>query len=51
MVLLGALFQTGTLPIPSQRVKEAIVKTTRKAFLESNLTAFDLGFSAASSID
>lgn len=51
MVLLGALFQTGTLPIPSQRVKEAIVKITRKAFLESNLTAFDLGFSAASSID
>jgi indolepyruvate ferredoxin oxidoreductase beta subunit len=51
MVLLGALFQTGTLPISSQRVKEAIVKITRKAFLESNLTAFDLGFSAASSID
>ena len=51
MVLLGALFQTGTLPIPSQRVKEAIVKITRKAFLESNLKAFDLGFSTASSID
>jgi indolepyruvate ferredoxin oxidoreductase beta subunit len=50
MVLLGALFQTGTVPIPSQRVKEAIVKITRKTFLESNLTAFDLGFSAASSI-
>ena len=51
MVLLGALFQTGAVPIPSQRVKEAIVKITRKAFLESNLTAFDLGFFAASSID
>ncbi len=51
MVLLGALFQTGTLPIPSQCVKEAIVKITRKAFHESNLTAFDLGFSTASSID
>ena len=51
MVLLGALFQTGTLPIPSQRVKEAIVKITRKTFLESNLKAFDLGFSAASSIN
>ena len=51
MVLLGALFQTGAVPIPSQRVKEAIEKITRKAFLESNLTAFDLGFSAASSIN
>ena len=50
MVLLGALFQTNAIPIPSQRVKEAIAKVTRKAFLESNLKAFDLGFTAASSI-
>ncbi|RLB82896.1 MAG: pyruvate ferredoxin oxidoreductase, partial [Deltaproteobacteria bacterium] len=28
-------------------VKEAIIKRTRKAFVDSNLKAFDLGFSAA----
>jgi len=30
-----------------ENVKEAIIKRTRKAFVDSNLKAFDLGFSAA----
>jgi len=51
MVLLGALIQTGTLPLPAKSVKDAIGKITRKAFVESNLNAFDLGFSAAKSVN
>jgi indolepyruvate ferredoxin oxidoreductase beta subunit len=47
MVLLGALIQTQTVPLSTETVKEAIIKRTRKAFVESNLKAFDLGFSAA----
>jgi indolepyruvate ferredoxin oxidoreductase beta subunit len=47
MVLLGALIQTQTVPLATENVKEAIIKRTRKAFVESNLKAFDLGFSAA----
>ena len=47
MVLLGALIQTGTLPISEEQVKEAMKSTTKAAFLDSNLKAFDLGFNAA----
>jgi len=47
MVLLGALIQTHTIPLSAKNVKEAIMKRTRKAFVDSNLKAFDLGFSAA----
>jgi indolepyruvate ferredoxin oxidoreductase beta subunit len=47
MVLLGALIQTGALPIPEEPVKAAMRATTKAAFLEANLKAFDLGFSAA----
>ena len=49
MVLLGALIQTGVLPLAVDQVKEAMNTKTKKAFLESNLKAFDLGFSAAES--
>ena len=47
MVLLGALIQTHIVPLSAENVKEAIIKRTRKAFVEFNLKAFDLGFSAA----
>ncbi len=46
MVLLGALIQTGTAPLSAENIKEAIMKRTRKAFVESNLKAFELGFAA-----
>ena len=49
MVLLGALIQTGILPLTVDQVKEAMKTKTKKAFLDSNLKAFDLGFSAAES--
>ncbi|MEJ2096477.1 MAG: indolepyruvate oxidoreductase subunit beta [Deltaproteobacteria bacterium] len=47
IVLLGALIQTGILPLSAESVKEAIRTTTKQAFLESNLKAFELGFQAA----
>ncbi len=47
MVLLGALVQTGALPISAEQVKAAMQTTTKAAFLDVNLKAFDLGFDAA----
>jgi indolepyruvate ferredoxin oxidoreductase beta subunit len=47
MVLLGALTQAGVLPLSVDEVKEAMRTKTKKAFLDSNLKAFDLGFAAA----
>jgi indolepyruvate ferredoxin oxidoreductase beta subunit len=47
MVLLGALIQTGVLPLSVEEVKKAMKAKTKKAFLDSNLKAFDLGVSAA----
>ncbi len=49
MVLLGALIQTGVLPLSVEQVKEAMKTKTKKAFLDSNLKAFDLGYAAAES--
>jgi indolepyruvate ferredoxin oxidoreductase beta subunit len=47
MVLLGSLIQTGVLPISAENIKEAIRTTTKKAFVDINLKAFDLGFAEA----
>ena len=47
MVLLGALTQTDVLPVSVDMVKDAMKTKTKRAFLESNLKAFDLGFAAA----
>jgi indolepyruvate ferredoxin oxidoreductase beta subunit len=47
IVLLGALIQTGILPIPKENLVEAIRTETKKAFVDVNLKAFDLGFIAA----
>jgi indolepyruvate ferredoxin oxidoreductase, beta subunit len=47
IVLLGALVQTGSLSFTKENVMEAIKRRTKKAFLEMNLTAFELGFKAA----
>lgn len=47
MVLLGALAQTEILPFSADTIKKAMQRKTKKAFLDSNLKAFDLGFSAA----
>jgi len=47
MVLLGALIQTGVLPLETEQVKKAMQRKTKPAFLASNLKAFELGYDAA----
>ena len=43
MVMLGALIGSGSVPITSEVMKETISIHTKKAFVESNIRAFDLG--------
>jgi len=47
MVMLGALAQTGTIPLSLDVLKETIRTKTKKAFVDMNLKAFELGFEAA----
>jgi len=47
MVLLGALVQTGVLPFSAEQVKEAMKRKTKPEFLDTNLSAFDLGYDTA----
>lgn len=46
IVLLGALIQADVLPVTAESVREAIQETTKKAFVETNLKAFELGRAA-----
>jgi indolepyruvate ferredoxin oxidoreductase beta subunit len=47
MVMLGALIGSETIPITAEDMKKTISSSTKKAFLESNLAAFDRGFEEA----
>lgn len=47
IVLVGALIQTCALPLTRESVERAIETRTKKAFVDMNLAAFDLGFNAA----
>ena len=47
MVMLGALIGSGAIAVTEESMKETISTTTKKAFLESNLKAFDLGMKVA----
>lgn len=47
MVLLGAMIQTDILPLTADSIKETIKTKTKKAFVDINLKAFDLGYSTA----
>jgi len=47
MVMLGALIGSGTLPIDAEAMKKVLSTSTKKAFLESNLKAFDMGMAQA----
>lgn len=47
MVMLGALIGSEAIPIGAEAMKETISTSTKKAFLESNLKAFDLGMKVA----
>lgn len=47
MVMLGALIGSKTISIGPQDMKKTISTSTKKAFLESNLKAFELGMESA----
>jgi indolepyruvate ferredoxin oxidoreductase beta subunit len=47
IVLLGALIQTNVLDLSAESVKKAIETTTKQAFIDTNLKAFELGYQAA----
>ena len=44
MVMLGTLMRHGEMPFGREVVETVLNTRTKKAFLEMNLTAFDLGF-------
>jgi len=48
MVMLGALIGSGTIRIDAEAMKKVLSTSTKKAFLESNLKAFDMGMKEAS---
>jgi indolepyruvate ferredoxin oxidoreductase beta subunit len=48
MVMLGALIGSGAVDVTADHMKETISASTKKAFLDSNLKAFDLGVQSAS---
>jgi indolepyruvate ferredoxin oxidoreductase beta subunit len=50
MVLLGAMIQTDIIPLTADSIKKIIKTKTKKAFVDINLKAFDLGFSTAKEI-
>jgi len=50
MVMLGALIGSGAVPVTEEAVKKIISTSTKKAFLESNLKAFDLGKQVAKKV-
>ena len=47
MVMLGALVGSKAIPLEADILKATISKTTKQAFLESNLKAFDFGVAAS----
>jgi indolepyruvate ferredoxin oxidoreductase beta subunit len=47
MVMLGALIGSDAIPIGPEEMKDTISTSTKKAFLDSNLKAFDLGLETA----
>lgn len=50
MVMLGALIGSGGVPVGALVMKETISAFTKKAFLETNLKAFDLGMEASAGL-
>jgi indolepyruvate ferredoxin oxidoreductase beta subunit len=47
MVMLGALIGSKIIPLGGDILKETITTSTKQAFLDSNLKAFDFGVAAA----
>ena len=47
IVLLGALCQTGILPLSEAMIRQAIKTRTKATFVDTNLKAFEMGYQAA----
>lgn len=47
IVLVGALVHSNAIPLTRKNVEQAIELRTKKAFIEMNMRAFNLGFEAA----
>ncbi len=47
MVMLGALYAAGNMPMTLDQQREAIARGTKPAFLEKNLACFNAGYEAA----
>lgn len=47
MVMLGALAQSGTVPMPRDLFEQVIRERTKRQFVDTNLKAFALGMEAA----
>lgn len=47
MVMLGALYATGEMPMAPAVQRDAIARGTKPAFLDKNLACFDAGLAAA----
>ena len=47
MVMLGALVQTGEMPLNPELFRQVLRQKTKPAFVEMNLKAFDLGSKAS----
>ena len=47
IVMLGALIGSGAVQVGAEEMKKTISTSTKKAFIESNLKAFDLGIKNA----
>jgi indolepyruvate ferredoxin oxidoreductase beta subunit len=47
IVLLGALCQTGILPLSEHMIRQAIQTRTKSAFVDTNLKAFEIGYQTA----
>ena len=50
IVMLGALAQTGRVPLDVELFRQAIRGTIKPALVDTNLKAFDLGFEAAAKV-
>ena len=46
MVMLGALYATGEMPMPADAQREAMARGAKAAFLDKNLACFDAGLAA-----
>ena len=47
IVMVGALAKSGSLPVPEEAYRETIRTKTKARFVDINLKAFDLGYSAS----